>query len=352
MKVHRGPFYVPQTVSGYTRLLHDFSFLASSAWTWMRKLPRNFDVVLCIYPPLPIGIFPLLYKWLRGTPFVFHVQDLQVDAARQLGIIRRPGLLSFLEKFERYFMQRANLVTTISPGMQEKILKKGIAREKVQLFPNWVNTAELYPMEGDERLFLKQKYGYRPEDQVVLYSGNLGEKQGLDCLLHTAALAQRQNYRRLKFHIVGEGAVKQQLLKLSQELGLQNVRFAPLVPKAELGQLLNMADLHVILQKKGATDLVMPSKLSSILACGGIPLVGAEAGSGLRQEVERYRMGVCTEPEDAAALLGSITRHLRSASSGMRCRKTPATMPGNTWAWKACCPSLRPNSTKQPATWQ
>ncbi|WKN32552.1 WcaI family glycosyltransferase [Porifericola rhodea] len=308
VKVHRGPFYVPKNVNGYTRLVHEFSFLASSAISWIKKLPRNFDLVLCIYPPLPIGIFPLLAKWLRGTPYVFHIQDLQVDAARQLGIIRREGLLRFLENFERYFMRRADLVTTISEGMKAKVLAKGVAKEKLRLFPNWVDTATLYPYEKEEKDSLKEKYGYNSWDKVVLYSGNIGRKQGLDTLLNTAAMAEERGLD-LHFFIVGEGAAKRELLAQKEELRLSHVRFAPLVPKEELPDLLNMADLHVILQKKGATDLVMPSKLSGILACGGVPLVAAEEGSGLRRLIEKEKLGVCADAENEPGLLYALRQY-------------------------------------------
>ncbi|MDF9799722.1 colanic acid biosynthesis glycosyl transferase WcaI [Catalinimonas alkaloidigena] len=313
VRVHRGPFYVPKNVSGYTRLLHEFSFLASSAWSWMKQLPRNFDLVLCIYPPLPIGVFPLLCKWLKGTPFVFHIQDLQVDAARQLGIIRRKGLLNFLEGFERYFMRRADLVTTISEGMRKKVLAKGVAKDRLKLFPNWVDTQRLFPYDEAEKPGLKQQYGYQPGDKIVLYSGNLGEKQGLDSLLRAAAIAQEKQ-SELKFFVVGEGAAKKSLLALKEELRLENVRFAPLVPKKELPDLLNMADLHVILQKKGATDLVMPSKLGGILACGGVPLVAAEERSSLRRLIEEHRMGVLADAENELSLLYSIEQYFAKRS--------------------------------------
>lgn len=313
VKVHRGPFYVPVKVSGYTRLLHDFSFLLSSTRSWLATMPCNFDIVVCVYPPLPIGILPLLYQWFRSVPFVFHVQDLQVDAARQLGIIRQQRLLRFLDNFERYFMQRATLVTSISAEMMKKILNKGIPENKLRLFPNWVDTQALVPLAPEERTALKIKYGYRPEDRVVLYSGNLGEKQGLNTLLHAAALA-RQQQKKTRFMIVGEGASKLKLIALKNALNLDNVTFTPLVSKKELPNLLNMADLHIILQKKGTSGLVMPSKLGNILACGGVPLVAAEHDSGLRQLIESQRIGVTTDAEDEAALLLGIEGYFQNSN--------------------------------------
>lgn len=304
VKVHRVPVYVPNPVTGGKRLLHDFSFLLSSCVPWVKALFSKFDVVLCIYPPLPIGVFPLLYGFVTRTPYQFHVQDLQVDAARELGLIKNETLLRILEGMEKVFLKHARRVTTISNGMARRLEAKGVSAEQMEILPNWVDTEALVPYAPEARARVKSRYGYQTDERVVLYSGNLGEKQGLDHLLRAAfALRDRSNIR---FHIVGEGAAKARLVAMKDKLGLDNVRFAPLVPKSELPDLLNMADLHVILQSKGATDLVMPSKLGPILACGGVVLVAADNSSELAQTVRRGGFGVQVDSDDEKAFISSI----------------------------------------------
>jgi len=77
-----------------------------------------------------------------------------------------------------------------------------------------------------------------------------------------------------------------------------------------LSALLATADVHLVLQKKSATDLVMPSKLVSILAAGGCPIVTASPGSTLHDVIEKYQAGILIEPENAAALKEGIKKAL------------------------------------------
>jgi len=307
VNVYRTPLYVPKNVNGKTRILHDFSFLASSVPFWTKAFFETYDIVFSVYPPLPIGLFPVMYKYLRRKPMFFHVKDLQVDAAKQLNIISNKTLLSILEKMEKFFLKNATLVTTLTPEMRKRIIRKGIDADHVKLFPDWVDTSFMRPMY-EERPVLKEKYGFQAWQHVVLYAGNIGEKQGLDGVIDVATKLQSQGRNDIQFMIVGEGAAKEKLVQTAKDRRLSNVKFSTLVPSRELPALLNMADLHLVLQKKGATDLVMPSKLLGILPCGGIPLVAAEKGSGLRDLIETHNIGITTEPEDIDALLQSILR--------------------------------------------
>ncbi len=307
VNVFRTPLYVPKNVSGVTRILHDFSFFASSGVFWSKAFLQSYDAVFCVYPPLPAGVFPTLYKFFRKKPVFFHVKDLQVDAAKQLNIIKNKWLLGMLERAEKFFMDNATLVTTLSKGMRQKILNKGVKPDHVKLFPDWVDTKLMRPYP-EKRAELKEKYGFEAWQEVVLYSGNLGEKQGLEAIIEVATRLQEVGRNNTQFMIVGEGAAKAKLVQQAKERKLKNIRFSTLVPLEELPDLLNMADLHLVLQKKGATDLVMPSKLLGILPCGGVPIVAAEQGSDLRNRIEHHNIGITTEPEDAEALLQAILR--------------------------------------------
>ncbi len=305
VSVHRCPFYVPKEVSGSTRMLHEFSFLLSSLFFWTRAFFTRYDAVICIYPPLVIGFLPLLYKWLYKCPVVFHIQDLQVDAARELNIIQNKRLLRSMERLEKFFLRRSTVITTISTGMCDKIIAKGIRASKVKLFLNWVDVELLRPMH-DQKDWLKALYGYALNQKVVLYAGNIGKKQGLDTIIDIAESLQKQNRDDLQFLLTGEGNDKARLMAVAAKKQLNNVRFGPLVSSDELPQLLNMADLHMILQRKGAIDLVMPSKLGSILSCGGVPLIASGKESTLRKLSETHGFGINTEPEDVENIQNAI----------------------------------------------
>ena len=59
----------------------------------------------------------------------------------------------------------------------------------------------------------------------------------------------------------------------------------------------------MVLQKKSATDLVLPSKLTNILAVGGVCIVTAEPNTTLYNLIFDNKIGFVVEPENAEAIV-------------------------------------------------
>ncbi|GHB63006.1 WcaI family glycosyltransferase [Persicitalea jodogahamensis] len=315
VRVYRCPLYVPKEVTSLRRILHEFSFLASSLRWWLSFLfKKKFDLVISISPPFHLGFLALAYARLRGSQLVTHVQDLQVDAAKELGMIRNERLLALMFRAERLILRGSTAVSTISPGMRRKIVEKGIPADKVLMIPNWVDTEKIKPIPRAESL--RTELGIGSEKKVVLYAGNTGEKQGLEMVVEVAA--QLAHHRDLLFVFVGSGGGRERLEALVQERCLTNVRFFPLQPYEKLSALLAMADLHLVLQKKAASDLVMPSKLTGILAAGGCAIVTALPGTSLYQIIREHDMGLLVAPESAEALRHGIEQALATDLSAYR----------------------------------
>jgi colanic acid biosynthesis glycosyl transferase WcaI len=293
--VIRCPMYVPSHPSALKRILHEFSFLLSSTLVLLMSLFQKCDAVVCVVTPFHLGIPARLFSWLKGIPMVYHIQDLQVDAAADLNMIKNKSLLKLMKSQEKWILKNSDLISTISEGMIEKIKAKGILNKKVYLFPNWVDLDFIRPLPKSESL--KEALGFLPSDRIVLYSGNLGEKQGLNMVIEVAH--QLRTMEDLYFVIVGEGGVKEKLMKLAKHHQLKNVRFFPLQPYDKLGSLLAMADLHLVPQRKAASDLCLPSKLSTIFAAGGCALITADEGSTLHQIVHQYQLGILINSDNA-----------------------------------------------------
>jgi colanic acid biosynthesis glycosyl transferase WcaI len=301
LTLYRCPLYVPAVPTGLKRMIHEGTFFMSAFLVVVKLLfKRRYDTVFTIAPPFHLGFLALFYRFFKGSPIVYHLQDLQIDAAKELGILKSGPLFSVLFNLEKFILKKADIVTTISVGMHERILNK--IRRSVVLFPNWVDTNLYYPVR--ERDDLKRRWGFLPEDKLVVYAGSIGEKQGLDMLLHIAATLG--THKQIKFIICGTGPFKEKLAALAIELGLNNVFFFPLQGDDVFNDFLNIADVHLVLQKGDAGDLVMPSKLTTILSIGGLAIATANPGTTLYEVITTNQMGIIVSPDNELELSNAI----------------------------------------------
>ncbi|MDE1159033.1 MAG: WcaI family glycosyltransferase [Neorhizobium sp.] len=277
MRVRRVPLLLRQPMRGIWRLLAPLSFALTSApiiiWEILRHRPPT---VICVEPTLFAAPVAQLAAALVGAFTVLHVQDLEVDAAFAVGHLgSRISLKRFGFLFERATLLRFHRVVTISDRMAEKLAEKGVSRARLQVVRNWVDLGHIFPLRGKSPY--RAELGFRDEDFVVLYSGNIGAKQGLDILL--AAAERLKDRQDLHLVVAGEGPVKADLQKRYGHL--PRLHFLPFQPYERLNAFLNLADLHALPQDRGAADLVLPSKLGGMLASGKPVLVTADAGTEL-----------------------------------------------------------------------
>ncbi|AYN66659.1 colanic acid biosynthesis glycosyltransferase WcaI [Euzebyella marina] len=302
LRVIRCPMYVPKEPSGVKRMMLDTTFSISVLFRMLPLLlEEKFEWVISIAPSFQSGILGVLYKKFRRSRHLYHIQDLQIEAAQDLGLIKSSFLLKVLFGTERFIFRNTDIISSISEGMISRIERK--AKKQLLFFPNWTDTKSFYPLLKS-KTSLKEKFGFNTDDWVVLYSGAIGEKQGLDALLHSAK--KLKSFTRIQFAICGTGPYKEILETMAQNMNLNNVRFLPLQPKEEFNSFLNMADLHLVIQKENASDLVMPSKLTTILSVGGLALITANKGSSLYKVVQNHQIGVLVKAENQEALNNGI----------------------------------------------
>lgn len=301
LTIIRCPMYVPSNPSGLKRICTDFSFLFTSSLLVIGLLfYKKYDWAITVAPSFQIGLLGVLYKKLKRSKHWYHIQDLQIEAAQDLGMIKSNRVLKFLFALESSIIDNSNKVSSISTGMMNRIAKK--TDKPITFFPNWSDIETFQPIE--DKTELKKQFGLDKNDWVVLYSGAIGEKQGLESILDAASTLREHS--KLKFIICGTGPYKEKLGDLAKQMELSNVHFFSLQPMEVFNAFLNMADLHLVIQKEKASDLVMPSKLTTILAVGGIALVTANKESSLHQVISEHDMGILVQAENTSALTKAI----------------------------------------------
>ncbi|MEJ7663195.1 MAG: glycosyltransferase [Hymenobacter sp.] len=142
----RCPMYVPANPSGLKRILLDFSFSVSALGRLLALAlgGHKYDCVVAVAPSFQFGLLGIISQKLLGAKFVYHIQDMQIEAARDLQIIKSPTVINALFKLEKFIFRRADFISSISEGMVEKIGEK--AGKPVVLFPNWVDNSIFYPL--------------------------------------------------------------------------------------------------------------------------------------------------------------------------------------------------------------
>lgn len=309
LRVYRCPLYVPAKVSTLKRLLHLASFSFSSFFPLLSQISWKPDLVICIAPSLFCAPGTLLLSKLTGCTSVLHIQDFEVDAMLGLGMTNAGMFARLASAFERWCLRSFQYVSTISHSMLTRAGTKGVKPESLLLFPNWSEVERFTSVDPAAVQELSRKFDIPPDHKVVLYSGNIGEKQGLEIVINAAKELVDQ---KILFLIVGNGAGKEKLETLAAEQQLTNVSFLPLQPYELLPTLLKLADCHLVVQKRGVADAVLPSKLTNILAVGGNAVITAEPETELGKLCLSYPgIGVCVEPEQTDALVAGIKKAMR-----------------------------------------
>lgn len=302
VQVWRCPLWVPQSPSGAKRLLHLLSFAVSGAPVMLRQAGWRPDAVVMVEPTL----FCLPSAWvsarLSGAPLWAHVQDFELEAALELGILQRSGVRRLFHAAEKALLRGADRLSTITETMRRRVVEKGVSPERAVVFPNWSDIRFVRPLEPGSAV--RREFGAGPGETLVMYAGNMGEKQGLEVMLEAAGRLRGRG--EIKFALVGAGAARERLERAAAERGLDNVRFFPLQPSERLPEVLAAGDIHLVVQRRGAADLVMPSKLTNILAAGRPAVATADPGTELYRVLTERGCGIATTPESVQELAGAI----------------------------------------------
>ncbi|MBK5290916.1 MAG: WcaI family glycosyltransferase [Acidobacteriia bacterium] len=305
VSVTRCPIWLPRKPGGLQRVLYAASFAFSSFPMMLTKASWRPDVVFVLEPSLLNAISSLFLARLTGALTWLQVQDFEIDLAFGLGQIQQHWLKSLLLRFETSLMRRFDVVSTISHAMLKSLGYKGVSKDRAILFPNWVDTSEVYPLSVASRL--RKQLCIDEKKVVALFSGTLGAKQGIETLIEAARILSRSKtptVANILILICGDGPAAERLRSLASEM--DNVRFIPLWPASRLNDLLNIADIHILPQAVGVADSVLPSKLLGMLASGRCIAATVTPETEVGQYVKNC--GLLSPPANAEALATSITR--------------------------------------------
>lgn len=286
----------------FRRVLNFLSFFCSSL-VLGALLTRKPDVVIGTSPQFFCAVSAYLLSRVKRVPFVFEVRDIWPQSAVEMGALKNRWLIALLEAIEMYLYRHAMLIVPVAESTRDYLIGKGIAPEKIKIITNGVDasylaSASVTPEDVRRQFSLEDKF-------VVSYIGTHGMAHALQVVLNVAK--RFSNDSDVHFLFVGEGAEKDNLKRLADQLSLSNLTFLNEQPRERLLGFYRASDVSLVpLRRLAIFQKVLPSKLFELMGVG-CPIICSVEGEAARL-VAAAEAGVCIEPENEDALFAAINR--------------------------------------------
>jgi len=286
--------WIPARPTPLRRILSEMHFLALGLIALASGRIERRRLVFSLCPSI-LAVWLGTLALRRPGRHIAIVHDIQSGLAVGLGLIGGAWLGRLMRWCERKILDRVDLIAVPSPEMREKLRKNGVAAP-IEVLPIWVDTDRIRP--------LPPAPGKAP---TIVYSGNLGRKQGLGQIV---ALASELRRRRpeLRITLRGDGSEATVLAGELSARGLVNVDMAGLVAPEKLNEGLAAGDIHLVLQDANGADFAMPSKAFNVMAAGRPFVATARPGSALWRLRQESGAFLCVAPYDARALADAVLR--------------------------------------------
>jgi hypothetical protein len=276
-------------------------FLSFAVSGFLAGLFRRYDVILATSPQLLTALAGRCLATVKRRPWVFEVRDLWPDSIVAVGAMRENVLIRALQRLETGLYRHATRVVAVSDGIRDRLIARGVPREKIGVVPNGVDSRRIGAEAGDIDLRQSLKFNDR---FVVGYVGTHGMAQGLEVVLDAAHALRDSN---ALFLFVGEGARRDAIIARASKMQLRNVQFIGLVPRQVAAAYLRACDAVVIpLKRTSQIEITLPGKIFEAAALGKPIIVSAEGASA--DLVRRYGAGLVAPPEDPDVLADAIRR--------------------------------------------
>ncbi len=273
-----------------------YAFMAFFAGLFVRT-----DIIVATSPQFFTAICGYFLALFKRKPWIMEVRDLWPESIRAVNAMKKESKsLDWMEKVELFLYRKARRVVVVTDSFKENIADRGINPDKIHVVKNGVHTNKFPPIPKDKDILKSLNLN---GEFIVGYLGTHGMAHKLDFILESVSKANEN----IHFLFIGDGAEKNKLIALKDELGLTNVTMLPFVSKNEVKRYISITDVALVPLKKSDTfKTVIPSKIFENASMKKPILLGVEGES--KQIVEHYNAGLCFEPENEAEFLSNLNQ--------------------------------------------
>jgi len=233
-----------------------------------KSIKEKIDITIVHSPPLPLTIVASKIKRFYKAKYILNLHDIFPQNAIDLGILRNKFLIKFFERMEKNAYHNSDLIVVPSNSHKQFLEeKRSIPKQKVYVIHHWIDIEPFLKIERTNKF--RALYGLENKF-IFLFGGVLGPSQGLDLLIKIADRIKEN--KDIVFLLVGDGSSKEELVKMTQKLKLNNILFKPFVSLEEYPELVKDCDIGVICLNEKNTTPAVPAKILGYMAAA-IPVV-------------------------------------------------------------------------------
>jgi len=276
-----------------------FAFLASVLAPFLCR--EKIDILfVCQQSPVTVGLPALVLKRLKRRPILLWILDLWPESFAATSTIRSHKVLEAVEKVAHFIYRGADRILVVSLGFVPSLCARGIERERIDYFPNWVE-----PEYGTVQIHNLHTEGPRlPGGFQIMFAGNIGVAQDFETIL--AAAEKLKTHPDINFVVIGDGRRFEWLKDEVQRRSLHgHMHLLGRHEPGEMSSFFAQADaMLVTLKKDSVFSMTVPGKIQSYMACGR-PIVAALDGEGARV-IKESGAGLVSPAEDSEGLANII----------------------------------------------
>lgn len=238
-------------------ILNFFSFLKNLN----NKLKnKRYDALIASSDPL-WGIIGYIFARRHKVKFIYDLHDNYETYATYN--------IPFFKHIDSFVLKNADLVTTVSFTLKDKIKK--IRKNDVFVIQNGFDSELFKPMD---KLSCRKKLNLPKNAKIIAYAGSIQRLQGID-LLVDAFNELKKSINNLKLAIAGRFVKgEEKYINLNHD----GIIYLKSLPQGMVLKLINAADVAVVPNPENAfTKYCFPYKVVEYMACN-TPIVATNVG--------------------------------------------------------------------------
>jgi putative colanic acid biosynthesis glycosyltransferase WcaI len=296
LRVVRLLHYVPARQTALHRGLYELSFAIRALAAGTRG---SADAVVAFGPPVLSTAAAQGLARRHRAAFGVVVHDLAGLGARESGIAGGARVAALVGAVEGRTLRSADGLVVLHERFRRPLTEQlGVDDGRITVIRNWVHVED----PDDSYVSTRRGHGWGSET-VVLHTGNMGLKQGLENVIDAARLAERRG-DQVRFVLMGDGNQRETLERLAA--GVRTIDVVDPLPDADYVAALRAADVLLVNEREGMAEMSVPSKLTSYFSAGRPVVAATDPDSPTASEMRASGAGPIVPSGDPEALLGSV----------------------------------------------